>query len=113
MERFASAYLVYAQEAPPDWTADDAEARLPGGGPLGYISDGNADRPAEEPGLLLTIKGGVYSAHETYGTIGRTPASHPDVRDLVNARKLYEHLTQAMDNVPPWDPQWYLVPVYG
>lgn len=106
MGYYLNATLIYGCPAPEDWGWDEAEEACEG--PLVYAADGSGDWPPEEVSIILGVKGSASTARETGAPIGDGPIPLPDVRQIVNAGKLYRHVTGQ-----EWKPQWWLLPSGG
>lgn len=106
MGSYASAYLVLGCLAPEGF---DPET-LPVLGPLLAIRDGSPDWGDDDCQTILHVKGWCATAFETAAIVpGRwAPEIKGDITHVVNAGKLFRHLTGA-----EWDPKWWLVPSYG
>lgn len=104
MGRSADAHLVYGCPAPEGWTLDDVYDKLPNDGPLDSRSEGDVEWP--DMRIFLFVKGSEVTAYETAKSFVELP--DPDIREVVNAGKLFAHLTGE-----EFKPLWWLVPTNG
>lgn len=102
---YVTATLLYGVAAPDDWSYLDADEALPPGGPLVFAESGDVEWDPGDRTVILGVRGSEHDASEGGPEQLGPQIELPDVRVIVNARKLFEHILPGR----PWDPQWWLL----